>query len=97
MSSFRPWAATLTARLSRARDRDTVEIVEFAHGSLTRRVLGPGGPLAFPVEELDEQGARDLLDDLRAELDALPADIERADVEAFMRLLQATFPMVSAA
>ena len=92
-----PWAASFTARLSRALDPDTVEIVEFRHGGFTRRLLGDGGPLAHPVQPLDEQGCRELLEELRAELEAPPADIDRDDLSAFVRLLEGSLGLVPAA
>jgi hypothetical protein len=96
MSSSRPWAATLNIRLSRTLDLDTVEIVEFSHGQFTRRLQGPGGPLANPAEPLDEQLRRELFDELRAELDSLPADVDRDDLTAFVRLLEGSFALVPA-
>lgn len=95
-SSSRPWTASLTARLSRARDLRTTEIVEYSNGGFTRRVLGPGGPVASPVEPLDEQACRALLEELRVELEGLPADIDRADVEAFARLLEGSLALAPA-
>lgn len=96
-TSSRPWAATLTARLSRTLDLDTVEIIEYRQGGFTRRVLGPGGPLAHEAGSVDEAGCRELLEELRAELDTLPIDIDRADLTTFMRLLEGSFDMVPAA
>ena len=96
-TTSQPWAASVTARLSRALDLNTVEIVEFHRGGFTRRLLGDGGPLAHPMEALDEQGCRDLLEELRAELDALPADIDRDDLSAFVRLLESSLALVPAA
>jgi hypothetical protein len=88
-SSFRPWAATITARLTRSPGVDTTEIVEYAHEGFTRRFVGVGGP----PEPLDEQACRDLLDDLRGELDALPADVDRDDLVAFTRILDASLAL----
>ncbi|HEY2192304.1 MAG TPA: hypothetical protein VGH76_08385 [Actinomycetospora sp.] len=97
MTSMRPWNATLTARVSRARDLENTEIVEYGHGMFTRRLLGPGGPLANPIEVLDEQACRDLLEELCGELDGLPADLDRDDVTAFARLLEGSLAMAPAA
>lgn len=96
MPSMRPWSATLTARLSRARDLENTEIVEYGHGTFTRRLLGPGGPVANPIETMDEQACRALLDDLRQELDGMPADVDRDDVTAFVRLLDGSLAMTPA-
>jgi hypothetical protein len=96
MSPTRPWNATLTARLSRALDLETTEIVEYRRGAFTRRLLGPGGPLANPVETMDEQACRALLDELRGDLDAIPVDVDRDDVSAFIRLLEGSLAMTPA-
>ena len=40
---------------------------------------------------------RDLTTELRSELDALPADIDRDDVTAFVRLLEGSFAVAPAA
>jgi hypothetical protein len=90
-SSFRPWAATITARLTRSPGIDTTEIVEYAHEGFTRRYVGVG--LEHRPEPLDEQACRDLLDDLRGELDALPADVDRDDLVAFTRMLDASLAL----
>lgn len=91
----RPWAAPLTARLSRARDPETVDIVEYGHGELTRRISGPGGPLVHRVEPLDQHVCRELLDELRAGLGTLPADIDH-DVAGFVHLLEGSLVTVPA-
>jgi hypothetical protein len=92
-SSFRPWAATVTARLARSLDVDTTEIVEYAHEGFTRRLVGLSGPLAHRPEPLDEQACRDLLDELHAELAALPGDVDRDDLAAFTRILDASLAL----
>ena len=95
-SSFRPWSATITARLTRSRGVDTSEIVEYAHEGFTRRLVGVCGPLEHRPEPLDEQARRDLLDDLRGELAALPIDVDRDDLEAFTRILDASLALAPA-
>jgi hypothetical protein len=92
-SSFRPWAATITVRLARSRDVDTTEIVEYADAGFARRVVGVRGPLEHRPEPLDELARRDLLDELHAELDALPADVDRDDLAAFTQILEASLAL----
>ena len=92
-SSFRPWAATITARLTRSRGVDTAEIVEYAHEGFTRRFVGVCDPLEHRPELLDEQARRDLLNDLRGELDALPVDVDRDDLTTFTRILEASLAL----
>ena len=95
-SSFRPWAASITARLTRSRGVDTSEIVEYAHDGFTRRFTGVTSALEHRPEPLDEQARRDLLDDLRGELDALPVDVDRDDLAAFTRILDASLVLAPA-
>ena len=95
-SSIRPWAATLNIRLSRTIDLNTVEVVEYGHGQFTRRLQGPGGPLATPAEPLDEQARRDLFEELRTELDSLPRDVDRDDLTTFVRLLEGSVALMPA-
>jgi len=92
-SSFRPWAATITVRLTRSRGVDTTEIVEYAHEGFTRRFVGVCDPLEHRPELLDEQARRDLLNDLRGELDALPVDVDRDDLTTFTRILEASLAL----
>ncbi|MDD7939086.1 hypothetical protein PHK61_11735 [Actinomycetospora lutea] len=87
-ANSKPWAATLIARLVRARDVDVLEVIEGRHGEFTRRLVGHRGPVASPVEVLDADARRELLSDLRDELAAPPVDVDAADLEEFAAMLE---------
>jgi hypothetical protein len=87
-TSDKPWAATLTARITRARDVHVLEVIERRHGEFTRRLVGEHGPVASLVETLDAGARRELLADLRREIEAPPVDVDADDLAEFAGMLE---------
>jgi hypothetical protein len=86
-SSPSPWQAAIQARLTRG-GIDTVEEIDFDGGVFTHRFHVVVGPGPGPITVLGDQQLRQLLADLRAELQAAPAGVDRAGLEVFIDLVE---------
>jgi hypothetical protein len=86
-SSPRPWQAAIQARLTRG-GIDTIEEIDFDGGTFTRRFHVIGGPSPGAIAVLGDQELRQLLADLRAELQAAPAGVDLAGLEVFIDLIE---------
>jgi hypothetical protein len=80
----RPWQATMTAKLMRAHDAQSLEVIDYAHGEFTRRTAEHTDGSSI----LDDEARQVLLDDLRAEVIDPPIDVDRRDLAAFVALLE---------
>jgi hypothetical protein len=87
-TNTKPWSATLTARLVRARDVEVLEVIECRHGEFTRRLVGDGGPVASPTETMDADARRDLLEELREEIENPPGDVDTVDLAEFRGMVE---------
>lgn len=88
----RPWQATLTARLMRAHDVRSLEVIDYAHGEFARRVGHGGTPVV-----LDEEARRMLHEELRTELADPPIDVDTEDLTAFAALLERSLTLSAVA
>lgn len=85
----RPWQATIRARLTRGVGVDQIEEINTdAEGTFTRRLRVVNGPGPGAIVVLNDVQLRELLDELRAEMQAPPAGVDVAGIEAFADLIE---------
>jgi hypothetical protein len=84
----------MTARLSRAADVHTTEIIDYSRGRFSRRLAGSHGPASTPAL-LDDDACRELINELEAELLDPPVDVTVEDLRTFLELLRRSMPVAS--
>lgn len=88
-SLTRPWQAVVQAHLTRGVGVDQVEEVDTdGEGHFTRRLRVVNGPGPGAIVVLDAAALRQLLGELRAEVEAPPAGVDVAALEAFIDLIE---------
>jgi hypothetical protein len=84
-----PWSAVVQARLIRATGIDVVEEIDYmTGGQFTRRRHIVGGPDIGPIQLLDDQQQRQLLEELQGELVAPPSGVDAKALRIFADLLE---------